>query len=421
MPDALFLPMNAEAPDRQLALSLLLPAFLDHRPPDEDKRWNEASPLCRELVWGCLRHRSALEACLDHLSHRPPDAELRPLLALGLYQVLLLDGVADHAAVHETLEAARHLRFPQARIGYANALLRRAIREREALHGWIDSLPPATRFSHPEFLVNGWNEAYGAEHCDSILRWNQQRSSTWVRLTARGKLHHSAGSLPPGSEPHPLFPDFWRLPRGISPTEIHGFPAGDWYAQDPSTSLAPALLAVAPGEQVLDACAAPGGKTLLLAEALGQGGLGLTAADPNPRRVRRLRENLARTGIDQVRVLEHDLGRIQETFDAVLLDVPCSNTGVLQRRPDARWNVSRTSLRQLALLQADILRLAAPRVRPGGRLVYSTCSIEPPETTRQLQAWLQNHPEWTLRGEILLLPGEKNCDGAYAALLQHNG
>jgi len=412
-------PPPASPSERLLALRLLDEHRTHDQPPDMSPDWTDASPLVREMVMTSLRHQGALDAWIDHMSRRPPDEALRPLLRLGLCQLLLLDGVADHAAVHETLEAAKAYKVPKPLVGFANALFRRATREPEALHAWLAKQPPSVRLSHPSFMLDRWKKTYGMEEAIRMCEWNQQRSVTYARLTLRGKELGVADALPEGSEPHTRFPDFIRLPRGATPTDLPGFDQGAWYLQDPSTSLAPALLNVTPGETVLDACAAPGGKTALLAEALRDHTRLLTAADPNPRRLHRLRENLYRLRLDEVRVLQAEPHQLDQAFDAILLDVPCSNTGVYQRRPDAKWTFRKRSLKQLTALQSRLLTDAAKHVRPGGRIVYSTCGIEEEETRGQVTAWLHDRSDWCLEEDILLRPGERECDGAYAARLRN--
>ena len=186
--------------------------------------------------------------------------------------------------------------------------------------------------------------------------------------------------------------------------------------------MAPALLSAKPGERVLDACAAPGGKTAILAEQLGDTTSGLLACDPNPMRCERLKENMDRLKFPGVEIRCTEITGIsaepESLFDAILLDVPCSNTGVYQRRPDAKWHFRKKMLTELIQLQYQILNQALPLLKSGGRLVYSTCSIEAEETTQQIQNWLSQHPECTLISQKLLLPGEQNCDGAFAALIE---
>lgn len=411
--------MTASRPsERVQALRLLREWVRSGAVPEESADWVEATALTRELVLTTLRNKGLLDGVIHHLSTRPPAAEFRPVLWLGLTQILLLDGIAGHAAVHETLEAAHRLKYPRAMVGYANGLLRNVQRTRGEVEGWIAGQPVWVRLSHPELLVRRWTEAFGAERAERICLWDQQRARTFARRTARG----AGQAVPEGLEAVAGVPEMFVLPRGLSPASLPGFGEGHWYLQDPSTLLAPGLMEVTPGERVLDACAAPGGKTALLAEALGGGGAGLVALDTHPGRVERLRDNLDRLRLEDVAVR---CGAMEAEaaggFDAVLLDVPCSNTGVLQRRVDARWRFTRRSLQEVAAVQAELLDAGAVRVRPGGRMVYSTCSIEPEETTAQVRGWLEGHAGWRLDAEVLRLPGEAESDGAYAARLVHGG
>ncbi|MCC5844800.1 MAG: hypothetical protein JJU05_11160 [Verrucomicrobia bacterium] len=408
--------MTAPRPSERVhALRLLRGWVKTGQPPDEEADWFEATPLTRELVLTSLRNKGLLDAVIHHLSSRPPAAEFRPVLWIGLTQLLLLDGVAEHAAVHETLEAAHKAKFPKPMIGYANGLLRNVSRRRGEIETWIAQQPLPVRLSHPELLVRRWTEAFGAAEAERICAWNQRRAVTVARLTRRG----GGRAVPEDLTPVEDADGFYVLPRGLSPTELPGFDDGHWYLQDASTALAPGLLGAKPGERILDACAAPGGKAALLAEALGGDGKGLTALDPNPARIGRLKENLERLLLDGVEILCKEMNGLEtDSFDGVLLDVPCSNTGVLQRRVDARWRFSRRALSEVAELQTHLLDQGAALVKPGGRMVYSTCSIEPEETTQQVKSWLAARPEWRLEEEILRLPGEKNSDGAYAARLR---
>lgn len=414
------------SPERDQSCRLLMDWHLKGSLPYESGDWQNCSALTREIVWSCLRHKGSLDAWIGKLSHKRPAENMVPVLWVGLCQILLLDGVPAHAAVHETLEAAKRTGVPSARIGFANALFRRALREKDALLEWLNQQLPVYRYSHPEVLISRWQESFGWKKTEKILQWNQQRAHTYARITKIGKALKSDLALPKGSVPYPMvdgsLSEFFQLPRGFSPSELPDFDAGAWYIQDPSTRLAPGLLNVQPGERILDACAAPGGKTCLLAESLGDESNGLQACDPNPVRCERLKENLQRMQYPDIEVVCTDITGIaaENKFNAILLDVPCSNTGVYQRRPDAKWNYRRKLLTGLMQLQYQILQNAVNLLKPGGRMVYSTCSIEAEETTRQIQNWLGQHPECSLITEKLLLPGEQNCDGAYAALMIKN-
>ena len=202
------------------------------------------------------------------------------------------------------------------------------------------------------------------------------------------------------------------LERGKKVTEVPGFAEGGFIVQDPGTALAVELVDAQPGEAILDACAAPGGKTIQLAWR----GAKVTACEVNPKRRRKLEENLKRVGVEVEVADALDSCRLQSiAFGKVLVDAPCSNTGVLRRRPDARWNWSVEKLEALVKLQAEILDQVEPLVAPGGTLVYSTCSNEPEENLEQVNAFLVRHPDFKLDVTRESVPFESGHDGAFAA------
>ena len=350
----------------------------------------------------------------NHIQHifQKLDAHTRGSLRSGLCQLLLL-GVPAHAAVNETVAAA-------GRAGaLVNAVLRRAAREERALRDMGQALPVSTRHSHPEWLARRWIKIMGKEKAQALCEWNQAPAPVFVRLNrlhdeAAEKLPQTAGLLPfPGDDA------FFECTAGPPREALR---QGWCYAQDPATAIAPRMLAPQPGETVLDACAAPGGKTALLAEMMrGQGEL--TACDASAARLARLRENLARLKARHVRVLQHDLLGGQappfagQLFDRILLDVPCSNTGVMRRRVDVRWRLREEDFEALAAAQRGIVEAALPYLKPGGSLVYSTCSIDPEENQGVVKAVLSAHPELELLESRLVFPPKDGMDGAYAARL----
>ena len=389
-----------------------------------------------EMVLGVVRWRRALEWLLRKLAPRPPDRPVRALLLVGLYQLLWLDDVEPYAAVNETVEAAKAVGSRHA-ADFVNAVLRRAGRERADLLAELARQPAGIRLSHPDALLQRWQKNFGAETALNICAWDNQRAETVLRLNAscvapdefRQKLAAAGMAVQPLSV---LGREFLVLPRGVRVSAVPGYCEGWFVVQDPATTLAVDLLAPQPGERVLDACAAPGGKSLLIAELLGGQGL-LVAMDVRADRLGRLKANVERLGGDHIRVIQGDAASPEparqallaaggsEGFDAILLDGPCSNTGVLRRRPDARWRFSATRLRKLTETQYRILHGAAALLRPGGRLVYSTCSIEPEENEQLVAHWLTAHPDFRLETTRQLLPGVAGTDGAFAARISRQG
>ena len=302
-----------------------------------------------------------------------------------------------------------------------NAILRRALREETALTNAADAQPLPVRFSEPEFLVEKWTLQFGAQATLELCQWNNRRAPIYARVnqlrtTVADFLHRYPGSFVlPGSV------NFVGLP---GPTAVAQ--DGGGYIQDPSTAIACEMLRPSPGESVLDACAAPGGKSAYLAEMMANQGL-LVATDQDDLRLVRLRDNLGRLDVTNVRPVRCDwldknsiraAGLAQESFDKILVDAPCTNTGVIRRRVDVRWRLRpgdfiRMSRRQLAILQA-----VAQLLKSGGSLVYSTCSQEPEENDAVIAEFLGNHPDFRLTDRKESLPFRDEFDGAFAARLE---
>lgn len=384
----------------------------------------------QELVFGVVRQRRALEWVVRKLVEREPERPLYALALVGLYQLLWLDDVAPFAAVHETVEATKTLAGARG-ANFLNAILRRAQRETEALSNELKQLQPALRLSHPDVLFDRWATHYGMDKTLAICKWNNTPGETVLRINTvtSEKFFEQLKQAGIAAEPlAALGHDFCVLPRGVRVAEVPGYREGWFAVQDPATSLAVDLLAPQPGETILDACAAPGGKALDIAARLQGQGL-VVALERHTDRLARLRENVARAGGGLIRVAQGDAAAPEparqellaagrgEYFDSLLLDVPCSNTGVLRRRPDARWRFSEDRQKKLVETQFRILHGASALVRPGGRLVYSTCSIEPEENEQLIKRWLADRYEFRLVRQRLLLPAAEKTDGAYACLI----
>jgi len=363
-----------------------------------------------DIVLTTLRNVTLLDFWADHLTGgKHLDHRTRWLLRIGLCQLFLL-GVPSHAAVNETVAAA-------GRSGaLVNAVLRRAGREEAALRSMSEEQPLSVRYSHPEFLVRRWIKIMGKAKTEALCQWNQEPPSTYVRLNG---LHEEASTrLAQMPELEDLGDGFYRCET--APREA--LKQGLCYAQDPSTAHAPRMLAPKPGEMVLDACAAPGGKTTLLAELMCNEGR-IYACDASSARLARLRDNLTRLKVRIAQVNAFDLlsdatppfGDLQ--FDRILLDVPCSNSGVMRRRIDVRWRLQEAEFASLAETQKSIVESALRFLKPGGSLVYSTCSIDPEENQGVVKAVLASHPEMEMLESRLVFPPKDETDGAFAARL----
>lgn len=364
--------------------------------------------LVQALVFGVLRNRTWLDHVIDSLRQGRLDLEMRLILQIGLCQLFLL-GMADHAAVYETVNLA-----PSRLRGLVNAILRNALRREKAILAEREKLPLPVLYSTPAWLVERWTQQTDRETTRDLLRWN----NTTPRLYVRANPLIPMDGIPASLAPLDRAPGWFSVE---GPLPLEDIQAGSLYVADPSTRYAIDLLAPRAGEEILDACAAPGGKAAAIIAATG-GKARLTATDLHEHRLPTLQENLDRQGSASVKTAQADWSQPcppewERHFDAVLLDVPCSNTGVIQRRVDVRWRMTPAEIRRLAALQKSILENASRAVKPGGRLVYSTCSIDAEEDGLLVRDFLRNHPEWTLKEEKLILPHQEKSDGAYAALL----
>jgi 16S rRNA (cytosine967-C5)-methyltransferase len=411
--------------------------------------------LCQELVYGVVRWQAAL----DWLIARKTDAReqkpgLQNLLRLGLYQIFWLDRIPDHAAVHETVNLARQSGF-DSQTGFVNAVLRGYLREHDAtkqLLAGLKTTQPALGWSHPEWLVARWQKRWGAEKTAQLLEWNNTPPKTFARVNRlkfrRDELYESqiSDNQSGTRTAHPSEDDCldtlrekWRaegvesdsfrrepleedlvfeLKSHPSLASLDSFRQGWFYIQDPSTLLAPALLGAQPGETILDFCAAPGGKTTFLAQLMNNQGR-IVAQDISGERLKLIRENCQRLGVTCVEPILSSAFRLQPSaFDRILVDAPCSNTGVMRRRVDSRWRIQPEEILRLQQTQLALLEQAAARLKAGGVLVYSTCSLEPDENQEVVNRFLYQHTGFKLESERELLPFVDHVDGAFVARLE---
>ena len=338
----------------------------------------DRDPLTRAIAVTTFRRLGTIGSALHARLTQGMSSDERAfaLLATGAAQILFLD-VPDHAAVDLAVEVARNDRRLRHLTGLANAVLRRVARERDAILAQAE--PPLV--DAPPWLAARWSKAYGPEGADAIA--GAHRLGAAVDLTAREDATGWAAKLggvllPTGSI---------RLPEGLGIIEAPGFTEGAWWVQDAAAALPVRILAPRAGERILDLCAAPGGKTAQLAVA----GAQVTALDRSAQRLRRLRQNMERLHLDPAIVCQDALGYAAEPFDAVLLDAPCTATGTIRRHPDVAWTKKESDLASLVDLQRRLLDHAARLVRPGGRMVYCVCSLEPEEGEAQAVAFLERN------------------------------
>jgi len=365
--------------------------------------------LAAEMAYGAVRWHYTLRALTGRLLERPlPQREraVAALIEVGLYQLWRMR-VPDHAAVSETVAACRELGRPRLR-GLVNAVLRRFQRERDSLLEAVMANPesdsvsdpesdPEAVWSHPRWLLNAL-AADWPQDWEAIVRANNERAPMWVRVN----LHRTDPAswherLPDGVEALPLpgVPSALRLSRPLPVAELPGFADGEVSVQDGAAQLAAPLLGAAPGMRVLDACAAPGGKTLHILESVG-GDASVTAVDADAERLERVREALSRGGYS-AGLLCGDAAEPAawwdgEPYDRILVDAPCSATGVIRRHPDIKLLRRPADVERLAALQLTMLHALWPLLAPGGRLVYATCSVLRAENSGAVAAFAAAEP-----------------------------
>jgi 16S rRNA (cytosine967-C5)-methyltransferase len=408
-------------------LARVLPGIGDPR----DRALFEA--ICFSTLRHYRRYRFVLEAWLQR-PLRERDVEVQCLLLAGLAQLEALK-LPPHAAVGATVEAARVL-GRSAQVGMVNALLRRALRD-----PWTESAELPVRSSHPDWLVNAL-QADWPERFEDILQANNAVAPMWL-CTNAGQVGRDeylqrlqAAGIEAFAPAHPAHSIRLGAPRAAA--SLPGWEEGQAWIQDGAAQLTLEALAPAPGAAVLDACAAPGGKTAqLAAELSGRGSL--LAIDVDARRMRQVQATLQRLRLESptVRLVTGDATAPEawagdQRFDAILLDAPCSATGIIRRQPDIKWHRRADDIAPLVALQARLLDALWPRLAPGGRLLYATCSVLKDENQRQLDAFLARTPG--ARALPLAahfghasgvgrqrFPGEDGMDGFFYALLGRDG
>lgn len=435
-------PAIALSPGRDLATSVLLrrlqggvfvedlleDAFAKTTLRPEDRR------LAQELTYGSVRWQGALDWLIARKTDgRQQRSAVQVFLRLGLYQLLMLDRIPPHAAVFETVEQAKRLGF-SLEASFINAILRRYAAELAPTRTLLEELKatePHHGFSHPQWLVERWTQRWGAADTRRLLEWNNTPPPTCVRVNQlktepqllldrwRQKEHTEYDFLRvPWAEDNQLF----SLQAHPSLKTMGSFQDGWFYVQDPSTLLAVNTLDPWAGESVLDLCAAPGGKTAYMAQKMENDGE-LIACDSNADRLQLVSHNCQRLGVTcvQTRALGDNPQAVLGTkqFDKILIDAPCSNTGVLRRRLDLRWRLKLDEFEALRDTQLRLLHLAAPRLKPGGTLVYSTCSLEPEENQEVVDRFLAAHAHFRLESSQELLPFRDAVDGAFVAKFRH--
>lgn len=392
------------------------------------------SDVDRRLIWELCLGVKKWQLTLDWLIARKTRVPARQyilenILRLGVYQIIFLTKIPDYAAVNETVKLTQKFKIEEFS-GLVNAVLRSFVREKDSTRELVKELKrtkPHIGYSHPEWLYERWKKVYGEENAVKLLKWNNIPPKTYARLNT---LRVSADILlKKWQEEKVRFKPMayqWTGENLVFELKSHpplgnleSLRSGWFYIQDPSTLFCAKILEPKEGEKILDYCSAPGGKTTYIAQLINNNGL-IIAYDTDVQRLKLLNENLQRLGVSCCKVVEPDeVSRIEAfaPYDRVLVDAPCSNTGVMRRRIELRWRIKQSRIKSLKDTQIDILTRASKYVKKGGALVYSTCSIEPEENREVVETFLNKQTGWRLDFERQLTPFSDGVDGAYVARL----
>ncbi len=434
---------------RKLAVNILIEAETSHQHidtilhrkfagwqgEDRDKRF------VHELVLGVIRWERKLDYYLGKQyrgQYHKAEYQVKALLRIGLYQLLMMDAVPAHAALNETVELAKTLRNKKV-AGLINGILRGVNRNLDSLNEQIDQMNPAKRLSiresHPEWLVERWVERYGGGSATALCQWNNRTPSVTLRVNTIAisveNFLEKLTSLDIAFTRSKYLPEFIILKQAqdvlqnpaINPT---------WYAvQDQAAGIATSLVKPEPGDVVVDACAAPGGKATYLAQKFADNQI--LAYDVDPKRLEKVKSLAERLHLENVRTQVADATTFQYPVAKwFLLDVPCTGTGVLGKRADARWNREPGDPKKLADLQLKILKNVSQFTPINGYIIYSTCTLEPEENWGVLDRFLEQNPQFFVtnfqnevekkfldsRGGLMILPQEHQMDGAFTVRLQ---
>ncbi|PZD74560.1 Ribosomal RNA small subunit methyltransferase B [Acaryochloris thomasi RCC1774] len=413
---------------------------LQHPTSDVERR------LATELLYGCTRRQRTLDALIDQFAKKPAHQQppdLRTLLHLGLYQLRYLEQIPVSAAVNTTVELAKQNRL-SGLSGFVNGLLRRYARQTD------DPLTLPTdpvqhlgvQHSYPDWIIEVWLSQLGAAETELLCIYLNQPPALDIRVntlkTTRAAVQEQLEAVGIEVEQIAHLPQALRIQDNAGPIpQIPGFKEGWWTVQDASAQLVSHVLDPQPNSVVVDICAAPGGKTTHMAELM-QGQGDIWACDRTSSRLRKLQQNLTRLDIHNVQQWTGDSRSLPEQIppaDSLLIDAPCSGLGTLHRHADARWQQTPQTVKQLNQLQSELLAASAQQVKPGGTIVYATCTLHPDENECVIEAFLNNHPGWSIEppdiaaahttwqessGWMKIWPHQRAMDGFFIAKVKQN-
>ena len=349
--------------------------------------------LCHQLVMGVLRKQMYIDRLIEHFSTKKLDTAVRIALRLGFYQLLFLERVPAYSAINESVNLVQRAKKTSAK-GFVNAILRKVSASTPTLQYADEVERISVETSHPRWLLEKWTTDFGAVEAENIATANNLVPRTAFRLTRKGRASEIAAS-----HPRSEFVDGCYFSDSLDERLLNAAEAGDIYVQDEASQLVADVVIKTGGNEILDVCAAPGGKTSQIAEA--REGARIVAGDLHSSRVRLLRSTCNKQGVGAVEVVQYDAARSlpfeNETFDTVVVDAPCSGTGTIRHNPEIRYFLTENDLVELPSKQLAILRNASKLVRKGGRLVYSTCSLQVEENEGVCRSFLDGDADFRLK------------------------
>ncbi|MBF2064430.1 MAG: 16S rRNA (cytosine(967)-C(5))-methyltransferase [Calothrix sp. C42_A2020_038] len=421
-----------------VALDRALKKFNSINLPDNERR------LITELVYGCVRRQRSLDAVLDKIgkkkAHQQPK-DLRSILHVGLYQLIYQDRIPASAAVNTTVELAKDNGFPQL-AGVVNGMLRHYLRLGEGQKQKEEKQKQELGILHsfPDWIIEVWVKQFGIEETEKLCEWMNRTPTIDLRVnllrTSVQEVEQAFDIAGIEYQRLQYLPQALRLTGNSGAIQnLPGYHQGWWTVQDSSAQLVGHLLDPQPEEVIIDACAAPGGKTTHIAELMQDKGK-IWACDRTASRLRKLEENAHRLQLKSIQICTGDsrnLPQFINTADRVLLDAPCSGLGTLHRHADARWRQTPQSVEELSTLQRELLSHTAKYVKPGGILVYATCTLHPLENEVVVESFLAANNNWeieiphinpivqnyvSLKGWLKVLPHQHNMDGFFMVRLR---
>ncbi len=424
---------NDKYVDRVLTKSLS-----DKQIPEQDKRF------LTEIIKGSTRMKGLLDFYVKELMKgRLKDVKLsvRYILRLGLYQLIYMDSVPTYAAINESVNLAKEMGNERA-AGLVNAILRNFERRKPELQNKIESFPDAKRisikYSHPEWLITRWIKRFGIQETKNLCAYNNKASRISFRLNQLQEAHPRFQKLLESTEnkleKSEFLDSYYILENRLDKSVWEAVDDGELTVQDVSAGLPVKLLSPKPGETVIDMCAAPGGKTGAIAEAMGDRG-NVIAVDSDKYRLSLVREHGERLGLTSIEYVHGDGTEIKlPKADRILVDAPCSGTGVLAKRADIRWRRKETDIKNLVKLQQKLLQHASIHLKTGGILVYSTCTMEEEENWMVVEEFLENNSEFKIddagkfitndlideKGAVATYPYKHYIDGSFCVRMTKN-